>query len=256
MTKSMKRIHKVVIKHMADTDGDTSWLGEYANSPTSEFSIDRAHDLGCIQQPYNKPTGEGLRVLESAQQYLCDRLNELQEVASDDEVPVDMVGWYDDGDSFIHDFLGNDDEEFCLGSCVSHWSNREYRYFNPSSNYVDKYGKALPENTPEEVRKYTLQDYERMESLNRGHWGFIGIRAEAEYYVSTKADDKTGKHGHFLMQTVTSGGIWGIESDSGKAAFEEVEAEELHDLRKQLAAIGFSSRAISAAFKDVQREEE
>ena len=42
-----KRIHKVTIKRMVDNSPDTSWLGEYSNKQTSEYSIDRAHSLGC-----------------------------------------------------------------------------------------------------------------------------------------------------------------------------------------------------------------
>src|SRR6266853_1539084 len=49
----------------------------------------------------------------------------------------------------------------------------QYRYFNgPVENYKGE--------SPADIRKYIRQDYDRMESLNRGNWCFIGIRAEAE----------------------------------------------------------------------------
>lgn len=248
-----KRIHSVTIKRMLDQDPDTSHLGEYSTRPSSQFSIDRAHDLDCICQTYNKPTGEGLRVLEAAQQYLCDSLNELQANAAQQYIPFELVEWYDDGDTFIHDFLEGD-EELCLGSCRGSWNNREYRYFNPSFNYVDDKGHAKDED-PKAVIAYTKQDFERMESLNNNNWCYVGIGAEAEYYVSTPADDSTGKHGTFLLQKITSGGLWGIESDSDRSYFESVEQEELAELRSQLKAIGFSSRAISTAFKTIERKE-
>jgi len=122
----------------------------------------------------------------------------------------------------------------------------EYRYFNPSFNYVDEQGKALPENTPEEVRNYVRQDYERMGSLNRGDWCFIGIKAEAEVWNPSTQ----------VVQRIHSGGLWGIESDSEASYFEEVEQEELSNLKDELKAYGFSTRAISKAFENVQHKTE
>jgi hypothetical protein len=52
-----------------------------------------------------------------------------------------------------------------------------------------------------------------------------------------------------VVQKITSGGLWGIESDSDRSHFAEVTAEELADLKAQLLALGFSKRAISQAFK-------
>lgn len=95
----------------------------------------------------------------------------------------------------------------------------EYRYFIP----------ANPE--------YGEQDYDRMESLNRGEWCYLGIRAEAEVIVNG------------TVQRITSGGLWGIESDSDKEYFAEVATEQLAELRGILAEMGFSERQLNAAFK-------
>jgi hypothetical protein len=54
-------------------------------------------------------------------------------------------------------------------------------------------------------------------------------------------------------QTITSGGLYGIESDSDADYFAEVEQEQLAELRGQLHVIGFSKRAIASAFKNVER---
>ena len=107
-------------------------------------------------------------------------------------------------------------------------------------------GKRLPENTDEEVRKYVRQDYERMQGLSHGNWCSLGISADAQYSVGED---------YAPIQEITSGGVWGIESDSLESDFTEVEEEQLSELRGQLKAIGFSSRAISAAFKNIEREE-
>ena len=190
MTKSMKRIHKVTIKRMIDDSPDTSWLGEYGNTPQSTYAIDRAHDYDC---PFfdNSNTED--------EQCTCRQWSNGQDV---------------------------------------YWNNREYRYFNPNwENY-----KGLEES---EIRQYCRQDFDRMESLNNQQWGFIGIRADAEYSVNGD-----------LRQDVTSGGLWGIESDSGDDYFTEVEQEQLAELKSQLAGIGFSSRAIAAAFKEIEHKDE
>ena len=161
MLKPTKRILSVTIKRMIDESPDTSFLGEYSNSPDTEYAIDR--------------------------QKLGDQ------------------------------------------------ARNEFRYFNgPVENYKGE--------TPENIRKYIRQDYDRMESLNRGNWQFIGIQAEATYVVGFTGD----------LQTVTSGGLWGIESDSGKEYLESVQREELDSLKNDLIAVGFSRRAIATAFKNVE----
>lgn len=182
--KHTKRILSIEVKQDYDSDPDTSWLGEYSDRKTSEYSLDRAHDEDCPN--FDNEDGE---------------------------------------------------EESCTCGFDGYWNNREYRYFNPSSNYVDKAGHALEGNTPEDVRKYTKQDYDRLESLHRGAWAYIGIWAQADIVIGT------------VRQTIRSGGLWGIEDDSEPAYFKEVEHEELSELRNQLHALGFSKRAIAEAIK-------
>lgn len=221
-----KRILSVKISHEVDTDPDTSWLGEYASQPTSEYSIDRAHSEDC--QTVSEKVKAAIRKLESAIDWID------KEGCSDDQRATN-------GEA--QDLLQEKIEE--LGECDCNGGDMErgeYRYFNPSFNYVDKSGTALPENTPNEVRRYVRQDYERMESMNRQQWGFIGISATAEVQLN----------GMSTIQTIRSGGLWGIESDSGADHFAEVEGEELAALKTELHAIGFSKRAITAAFRNIE----
>lgn len=228
MTKSMKRIHKVTIKIMADTDPDTSYLGEYSNTPTSEFSIDRKHSDECrainrARDSYAYTHDYELRDNGEQECRNC-------EVALTDSKtqPCPAHDWSDDCD--------------CSGAL----ERGQYRYFNPSYNYCDRHGKALKDNTPEEIRKYVREDYARMEGYNNCQWSYIGIRAEAEIQLT--------KYGP--LQEITSGGLWGTESDSGQEHIASIEQEELSDLSMQLHALGFSKRAIAAAFKNVIREEQ
>jgi len=105
----------------------------------------------------------------------------------------------------------------------------EYRYFNPYPNPFD--GKDQKEKR--EMAKQAKQNYKRIESLKNGNWHYIGIRAEAEINING------------IIQNITSGGLYGIESDSGRDYIEEIEKEELNNLKDQLKELGFSEKQIN-----------
>lgn len=115
----------------------------------------------------------------------------------------------------------------------------EYRYFNPSSNYVDKHDKLRDGITPDECRTYVEQDYKRMESLNRGDWCYVGIYAIAHVQLLDGGP----------VQEIHSVGLWGIESDSDDSYFNDVRDKEIGSLIAQLQALGCSEQAIQRAVK-------
>lgn len=104
---------------------------------------------------------------------------------------------------------------------------REYRCFLPYAG-GEKVGTA-------DYYSNGLQDFERMESLERGEWYFLGVDAVAQIVV------------HGVIQTIESGGLWGIESDSDEDYIESVEKEEIDALRRVLAELGFSKTDIDDA---------
>lgn len=113
---------------------------------------------------------------------------------------------------------------------------REFRFFKP-------YAGGEKEGT-KEYCKYGKQDFARMEGLNRGDWHFMGIIAKANVQLSKDSP----------IQQIRSGGLWGIESDSGEKYLKEIEQEQLAELKKELEACGFGERAIEYAFKNVKTE--
>lgn len=230
-TQSMKRIHAVSIKREQDDSPDTSWLGEYSGTASSEYSIDRAHSLEC---PIN--TG--------AREYVALAIKDNQEQGGAVFPTFALAEKYTQENGAIGE-AWEIEERDAECDCGEHgdMGRNEYRYFNPSFNYVDAKGAALPENTPEEVREYVRQDYERMERIQRGDICFYVIGAEAVY--STEANRN-------LLQKVTSGWVGGIESDADESDFKEMEEEQLSELRDQLHALGFSKRAVAAAFREVE----
>jgi hypothetical protein len=242
--KTSKRILSVKIKRMFDDSPDTSYMGEYSNTRASEFSIDRAHAEDCAS--VREDIKQAKQTLEHVQQTIGDIhhsiLAQYNGTLANEKLDSERDAL---GDAYnqVGELFDSIDECDCgeRGDMARH----EYRYFNPSVNYVDKHGKLLPDHTPKEVRAYVRQDYNRMESLNNRNWCCIGIITEAEYVLLSN-------RGSSLVQRLTSGGLWGIESDSERAYIESVEKEELANLKEQLLAIGFSKRAVSAAFKNVE----
>lgn len=103
----------------------------------------------------------------------------------------------------------------------------EFRYFIAANS-------ARETGNPESVE----QDYNRAEALNRGDWCYVGVYAVAEVVIAG------------TVQKIRSGGLWGIESDSGRDYFEELRAEQLAELKEQLRAIGLSARAVRLALAD------
>ena len=71
---------------------------------------------------------------------------------------------------------------------------------------------------------------ERLTAFRQGYWHMIGIQASAAFLIPLG--------GHFVAQTVTSPGFWGIESDADGDYLDEVFAEECANLASMLAALG------------------
>jgi len=233
-----KRISKITIKRMTDTDPDTSYLGEYSDRAKSEYAIDRKHSAECLSQETNhrEPVDQLERIISylQAEQHVTGESSTWQSLEDAQTILIDTQDELQECD--------------CNGGDME---RNEYRYFNGN---VENY-KGEP---PEDIRKYVRQDYERMERLQHGDWCYIGIRAEATITLNATWENsvvsKASWHKPIAPeQTITSGGLWGVESDSGKDYLAEIESDELADLRKQLTAVGFSKRAIALACKNIER---
>ena len=115
----------------------------------------------------------------------------------------------------------------------------EFRYFVPAMTGEQTGNPESPE-----------QDYKRMEAYNRQEWGMFGVKAVAEVALSFDGG-KTWK-----LDYLTSGGLWGIESDSEASCFEEVKRDELANLTQILEAYGFDPILIYTACEKVKLENE
>src|SRR6266480_1992579 len=122
-------------------------------------------------------------------------------------------------------FYGEYGNSCTTNNCIDRQERGErehgtFRYFNPATEYGEL-------------------DYERMEAYNAGWWQMVGIAAEAEIRMPSGT-----------TQQVRSGGLWGIESDSGSDYFNEVAKEELDQLKDELRAFGFTDAQIAAVEVD------
>lgn len=108
----------------------------------------------------------------------------------------------------------------------------------------------LPDDDPDlsyldtdEMTEWTAKEIEqaqaRLADYGNG-WQMVGVRLRASLVVN-------GTH-----QTVTSPGLWGIESDSGAAYFEQVGDDEACELEGILSALGFHEAEIRDALANVE----
>lgn len=76
------------------------------------------------------------------------------------------------------------------------------------------------------------EDFEdRLKAYKRGEFGFVGVRVEAQIRIAE------------TEQTLTSPGVWGIESDHEDGR-DEIVSEEWKALRDVLKAVGVSTEQL------------
>jgi len=200
------KIESVRIKHILDKSPDTSWIGEYTDK-ADEWSICRH----CGEYLYNAERYDRLTSI------LEDEIFWMEEWEEDETHPV----VYDAMQTALNKFFNRQHD--CPHSI------RKCNYFKP-------YACGEPEGS-KNYQNYGLEDYKRMEALNRGDFSFIGIMAEATVSYSTG-------NGNRRLETFTSGGLWGIESDSSDDYIKEVEEQELDDLKEHLTKFGVDVSAL------------
>jgi hypothetical protein len=78
--------------------------------------------------------------------------------------------------------------------------------------------------------EYREEDQARLDAWKNDEWHGIGIRARADILIV--------RNGVGTTHTLTSAGLWGIESDSGEEYLSEVFEEEKAALREDIKALG------------------
>jgi len=159
---------------------------------------------------------------------------------------IKIVHEYDDDPDLS--WLGKFSNEWSQGAIdrkrFGDWDPSEMRYFVPCNHWPHN-----PENwahVPEDDLKdiiakhrtlkkadwtYAIKDMHRQESYG-SRWITIGIYAKADIVTRN------------VHQTIRSGGLWGIESDSSQCDIKSIEKMELNELRKILEELGFAQEEI------------
>lgn len=117
------------------------------------------------------------------------------------------------------------------------WQIIEERYdnkyhFNKEGNLIIdnsiKYNnKTIKYYGQEKVLEWLKQDEKRLKKFQRGHIWLNGVIAEAIIHIPSP-------HGNYTSQTIKSGGLYGIESDTSTEYIKEVEKEELQEVKSIL----------------------
>ncbi len=105
-----------------------------------------------------------------------------------------------------------------------------------------------PSITSAEAEKYKIQDDKRLDAYDRGDWYMMGVRATADVAITPKGSSAG------TLVTISSGGLWGIESDSGESYFKDVERDELDELEGLLLTIGVPKKEVEKAIREAKRK--
>ena len=93
---------------------------------------------------------------------------------------------------------------------------------SPDLSYLEQ---EYEEETAENRATYKEQDKKRLDAYNNNQWCCIGIRAFGEFLVPF--DDHSG-----IIEHISSGGLWGIESDTDASEIKGTEEEQIAELKK------------------------
>jgi hypothetical protein len=111
------------------------------------------------------------------------------------------------------------------------------RYTNDD---IKKYGLA-------KVKKWIEKDTQRLNDYGRT-WEEVIIRAEATILIPQKTIPAS-----YLIQKITSGGLGGIESDSGKKELERYKEEQLEELEEVLETLGIKGKDIKSLLQKTKK---
>jgi hypothetical protein len=136
------------------------------------------------------------------------------------KIIIEHIPDYDADLDWIGTFDNEPKSEFAIEHDVG--NPQTYSWFNPQNGAVEN-------------KKQAKEDYKRMLAYENGDWGMIGIKATAEVYTSQNGRE-------WKIDKITSGGLWGIETDSSLEYKIEVEKDEEADLFETLKEFGFTDK--------------
>ena len=220
----MNKIESLKVVTRIDEDPDFSHMGKYTDNP-GEWSICRH----CGKYVHDAETGN--RAIEAIHDQIC--YLETKQPPDPSVCAGCNQQEYDRYEKLI-DALNVALSKFDEHGCPM--SSDVYNFFTPEAG-----GEA---EGSKDYQKYGRQDFERMESYNRQQWYYTGIMVEAT--VSTPKVDRCCR-----LEEFVSGGLWGVESDSGDY-LNDVLAEEIADLKQHLGHFNIDLSNFDELAKDLE----
>lgn len=120
-------------------------------------------------------------------------------------------------------------------------SNWSHVSMSDKARVIEQYGSIW-----NACEHYAREDEERLREFRADSWWFESCRAEAE--VRYEVYD-----GSFRIERLTSGGLYGIESDSDGEHRRSVEIDELSDLSSHLERFGVTGGRVEDLLALLQR---
>lgn len=200
------------------------------------------------------------RITEVSIVTICETQPDLSWIGKYTDVPSDWVIVREEG-KYLFDLNEKAKQaayEYYVKECkdadempesIDNWSDGNWYYDLPSKSRECRFFKPYAggeKEGSEDYQTYGLQDFRRMESYERQNWCMTGVKAVAKIQTRANANED------WLCNEVSSGGLWGIESDCDAADKKEVADGQLAELRNALKAFGFNNRQIDTAFENVQ----
>jgi len=195
--ESIKVIEKgkfrFVVSSMLDENPDFSFLGEYGEEE-KEYCIDRHNGIMLGQTEFISTTITGEKYHGN---FIVENWFADEKLTYDDNDYYNPTEEWNDDNTEVT--LTGNGRIVLANSLSTNYDRNSYRYFYPP---VDNY-EGIEE---EELIKYCIQDYKRMENYNRGNWYFMGIIVTMYYDGEEIAENS----------------LWGIESDIGNDDREKI----------------------------------
>lgn len=244
----MKKIENITIVRQSDDNPDLDWLGEYGNGFTENY-VDTAKGVlygekvekvmteaeyeewkkdEDQEEAWADPMEDGkvnvcfLQVLASGLPTRRGR-DEYEKVGEFQHLPWEKQGWPKDCTA-EKSFITEKQEAVAK------------RYVSPDITNHQQRAAAV----------YCCEDYIRLKTFGEDWW-MSGIMAKAEIHTSVHKDS-------WLIQSVRSGGLWGIESDCGDEYEMEVAEEQLSELKAVLMEFGFPESEIDVKIAEAKEK--
>jgi hypothetical protein len=100
-------------------------------------------------------------------------------------------------------------------------------------------------DTLSELERGVVHDEGRANGYEKGEWWYIGVRARAIIHTNDGS-------GGWLVNTLHTAGLWGLESDSDERYLSAVGDNELDLLADLLRELGFTAEQIATAWAERQ----